>query len=62
MENNIRHAFSSGVPSEAMVERRAKAGRGFSDLDGAGGIYKGKKRNKIGETAHTRKTKEMRLK
>jgi hypothetical protein len=62
LENNIRHAFSSGVPSEAMVERRAKAGRGFSDLDGAGGVYKGKKRNKIGETAHTRKTKEMRLK
>ena len=60
-ENEIRHAFSSGVPSEAMVERRAKAGRGFGDLDGAGGVYKGKKRNRTGETVDSRKEKEMKL-
>ena len=44
-----------------MVERRAKAGRGFGDLDGAGGVYKGKKRNRTGETVDSRKEKEMKL-
>jgi hypothetical protein len=29
-----------------MKQRRLKEGRGFGDLDGGGGVYKGKKQNK----------------
>lgn len=45
-EEEIRAAFSTAIPSEAMKQRRLKEGRGFGDLDGGGGVYKGKKQNK----------------
>jgi hypothetical protein len=45
-EEDLRKAFSMAIPSVAMRERRIKEGRGFGDLDGGGGVYKGKKINK----------------
>lgn len=45
-EQHLRTAFSMAVPSEAMKQRRLKEGRGFGDLDGGGGVYKGKKKHK----------------
>merc|ERR1712083_935974 len=46
-EQELRKAFASGIPTEAMRERRLKEGRGFSDLDGGGGVYKGKKKKEL---------------
>ena len=43
---DLRRAFAQGVPTEAEAERRLRAGRGFGDLDGGGGVYRGKKKNK----------------
>ena len=43
-ELDIRKAMALAVPSEAARLRRQKAGRGFGDADGAGGVYKGKRR------------------
>lgn len=45
-EKELRTAFSTAIPTEAMKQRRLKEGRGFGDLDGGGGVYKGKKENK----------------
>lgn len=45
-ESDLRIAFSMAVPTEAMRLRRLKEGRGFGDLDGGGGVYKGKKGHK----------------
>lgn len=45
-ENGLRKAFATAIPTDAMKQRRLKEGRGFGDLDGGGGVYKGKKRNK----------------
>ena len=45
-ESDLRIAFSMAVPSDAMRLRRLKEGRGFGDLDGGGGVYKGKKDHK----------------
>ena len=45
-EQDLRTAFSMAVPSEAMKQRRMKEGRGFGDLDGGGGVYKGKKKSR----------------
>ena len=45
-EKQIRNAFAMAIPTNAMRERRLKEGRGFGDLDGGGGVYKGKKSNK----------------
>lgn len=45
-EEELRAAFSTAIPTEAMKQRRLKEGRGFGDLDGGGGVYKGKKQNK----------------
>mmetsp|Transcript_61763 Transcript_61763/g.145575 ORF Transcript_61763/g.145575 Transcript_61763/m.145575 type:complete len:720 (+) Transcript_61763:199-2358(+) len=45
-EEELRHAFASGIPTEAMKQRRLKEGRGFGDKDGGGGVYKGKKKKK----------------
>ena len=45
-ERDLRAAFSTAIPTEAMKQRRLKEGRGFGDLDGGGGVYKGKKHNK----------------
>jgi hypothetical protein len=45
-EEELRAAFSIAIPTEAMKQRRLKEGRGFGDLDGGGGVYKGKKQNK----------------
>ena len=43
-ERDLRAAFSTAVPTEPMKQRRMKEGRGFGDLDGGGGVYKGKKK------------------
>jgi len=48
-EEEVRKAFASGIPTEAMRERRLKEGRGFSDMDGGGGVYKGKKKRDLEE-------------
>ena len=45
-ENDLRKAFATAIPTDAMKQRRLKEGRGFGDLDGGGGVYKGKKQNK----------------
>merc|ERR1712203_880809 len=43
----VREAFRKSLPTQAMRERRLKEGRGFGDKDGGGGVYKGKKKNRI---------------
>ena len=43
---DLRRAFAQGVPTKAEAERRLRAGRGFGDLDGGGGVYRGKRKNK----------------
>lgn len=47
-EKELRDAFAKGIPTKAMVERRLKAGRGFGDRDGGGGVFKGKKKKRSG--------------
>ena len=47
-EKELRQAFAKGIPTKAMVERRLKAGRGFGDRDGGGGVFKGKKKKNWG--------------
>lgn len=44
LENAMRLAIAKAVPTEAMAQRRLKEARGFGDLDGGGGVYKGKKK------------------
>jgi len=44
LEQDLRKAFALAIPTDAMRERRLKEGRGYSDLDGGGGVYKGKKK------------------
>ena len=46
-EVSLRNAFAAGLPTDAMRERRLREGRGFGDRDGGGGVYKGKKKNKM---------------
>ena len=43
-QNDIKQAFAMAIPTDAMRERRMKEGRGFGDLDGGGGVYKGRKK------------------
>lgn len=45
-EEQLRLAFATGFPTHAASERRLKAGRGFADQDGGGGVYKGRKRGR----------------
>jgi phosphorylated CTD-interacting factor 1 len=57
-ETQLRVAFASGVPSEAVKKRRMRDGRGFGDEDGGGGVYRGKKKNRTGNGVMKRKKKE----
>ena len=43
-QNDVKQAFALAIPTDAMRERRVKEGRGFGDLDGGGGVYKGRKK------------------
>ena len=45
-EMAIRKSMATAIPSEAMKQRRLRDGRGFGDADGAGGVYKGKPKNR----------------
>ena len=57
-EETVRGAFALAVPTEAAKERRRKAGRGFGDADGGGGVYRGKKAKRTGEGVVKRRTQE----
>ena len=43
-ERDMRAAFATTLPTDAMRQRRLREGRGFGDLDGGGGVYKGRKK------------------
>jgi len=58
LQNDLRAAFATGVPTEAAMKRRKRDGRGETDEDGGGGVYKGKKRNRTGAGVEQRKQKE----
>ncbi len=59
VEQDLRLAFATGVPTAAAVERRKRDGRGFADADGGGGVYKGKKRQKTGRGVVQRRREEQ---
>ncbi|KAJ3072498.1 mRNA (2'-O-methyladenosine-N(6)-)-methyltransferase [Podochytrium sp. JEL0797] len=42
----VRYAMMCSLPRAGEAARRVKAGRGFSAVDGGGGVYKGKSKNK----------------
>ncbi|KAJ3005802.1 UNVERIFIED_CONTAM: mRNA (2'-O-methyladenosine-N(6)-)-methyltransferase [Siphonaria sp. JEL0065] len=42
----LRYALFCSMPSQSESARRLRTGRGFSAIDGGGGIYKGKNKNK----------------
>ncbi|KAK3267222.1 hypothetical protein CYMTET_24210, partial [Cymbomonas tetramitiformis] len=44
VERELRAAMAQAVPTPAVAQRRMKDGRGMGDLDGAGGVYKGKRK------------------
>lgn len=46
LENEVRVAMACAIPTPMMKKRRLNAGRGMADLDGGGGVYKGKKKNR----------------
>jgi hypothetical protein len=46
VEEPLRRAMACAIPTEMMRLRRLRDGRGSSDLDGGGGVYKGKKANR----------------
>jgi len=46
VEEPLRRAMANAIPTEMMRLRRLRNGRGSSDLDGGGGVYKGKKANR----------------
>lgn len=46
VEELLRRAMANAIPTEMMRLRRLRDGRGSSDLDGGGGVYKGKKVNR----------------
>lgn len=45
VEAELRAAMSRAIPTDMMKLRRLRDGRGHGDLDGGGGVYKGKKSN-----------------
>jgi phosphorylated CTD-interacting factor 1 len=57
-EADLRRAFATGVPTEAAILRRKRDGRGETDEDGGGGVYKGRKRNKTGDGVEQRRRQE----
>ncbi|ORY41643.1 hypothetical protein BCR33DRAFT_852149 [Rhizoclosmatium globosum] len=42
----LRYAMMSSLPKQSEAARRLRAGRGYSSIDGGGGVYKGKTKNK----------------
>ena len=58
LEQELRQAFATGVPTMAAMERRKRDGRGDMDEDGGGGVYKGKKRNRTGAGVEQRRSQE----
>jgi hypothetical protein len=46
VEAPLRRAMARAIPTEMMKMRRLRDGRGHADLDGGGGVYKGKKANR----------------
>ena len=42
VETSLREAMAHAIPTEMMKLRRLRDGRGAADLDGGGGVYKGK--------------------
>lgn len=46
VEVPLRRAMARAIPTEMMRLRRLRDGRGHGDLDGGGGVYRGKKANK----------------
>jgi hypothetical protein len=46
VEAPLRRAMARAIPTEMMRIRRLRDGRGHADLDGGGGVYKGKKANR----------------
>ncbi|KAJ3294008.1 mRNA (2'-O-methyladenosine-N(6)-)-methyltransferase [Rhizoclosmatium sp. JEL0117] len=42
----LRYAMMSSLPKQSEAARRLRAGRGYSSIDGGGGVYKGKSKNK----------------
>jgi phosphorylated CTD-interacting factor 1 len=46
VEDEIRSGFMHGMPTVMERKRRVRDARGVADLDGGGGVYRGKKRNK----------------
>lgn len=46
VEAPLRRAMARAIPTEMMKMRRMRDGRGHADLDGGGGVYKGKKANR----------------
>jgi len=46
VEAPLRRAMARAIPTEMMRLRRLRDGRGHGDLDGGGGVYKGKKANR----------------
>jgi phosphorylated CTD-interacting factor 1 len=57
-ESDLRIAFATGVPTEAAIQRRKRDGRGETDEDGGGGVYKGRKRNRTGAGVEQRRGNE----
>lgn len=47
VEAPLRRAMARAIPTEMMRLRRMRDGRGHGDLDGGGGVYKGKKAKRI---------------
>jgi phosphorylated CTD-interacting factor 1 len=62
LEQELRDAFATGVPTDAAIQRRKRDGRGETDEDGGGGVYKGKKRNRTGAGVEQRKLQERQSK
>ena len=58
IESDLRIAFATGVPTEAAIQRRKRDGRGETDEDGGGGVYKGRKRNRTGAGVEQRRGDE----
>ncbi|KAJ3246063.1 mRNA (2'-O-methyladenosine-N(6)-)-methyltransferase [Chytriomyces hyalinus] len=55
----LRYAMILSMPTKAEADRRMRAGRGFGDLDGGGGVYKGKKKSKRGHEEVGQDDKEL---
>ena len=62
LEQELRDAFATGVPTDAAIQRRKRDGRGETDEDGGGGVYKGKNRNRTGDGVEQRKLQERQSK